>query len=245
MKAFHWIAAGLALALATAAVPLRADSIYLRVDGIPGDSTDPSHRNWIDVDAYSVAFAPGGAAENPPVPKFNLDALVSRASPNILLGVLTGDGYSSGELAVARQIVGVGRLDYVRWTFEDLSFTFYGQQAPSLEGPPHDVFAFQAPRMGYQYREYDSRGNLTGSVSIAWDFEAGGPPTVTQQGVVENFGFLASATSSVPEPATVSMLLGGLACAMGLWWRRGEISWPATRSSRPTATSLTPRRGSR
>ena len=223
MRAFHWIAAGLALALAlaTAAAPLRADSIYLRVDGIPGDSREQSHANWIDVDAYSVAFAPAGG-KKAPLPEFNLEALVSRASPNILLGVLSGDVYPTAELAVARRIVDGGNRDYVRWTFEDLSFTFYGQQALNAEGKPTDSFAFQAPRMGYQYVEFDPGGNPTGSVSIAWDFEAGGPPTITQQGLVENFRFLSAASSSVPEPATAGMLLGGLICAMGLWWRRRQ-----------------------
>lgn len=63
-RSFIGSAALALLFLAVASVAPAAD-LFLRIDGIPGESQDATHRNWISLQSFSFQAASGGVAAQP------------------------------------------------------------------------------------------------------------------------------------------------------------------------------------
>ncbi len=71
---------------------------FLFIDGIPGDSIDEGHRNWIDLLSLSHSFEPGGLACDLTMTK-GLD----QASPLLWAAAALGDPFAEMRLEAWRQ----------------------------------------------------------------------------------------------------------------------------------------------
>jgi type VI secretion system secreted protein Hcp len=69
--------------------------IFLKLDGIPGDSTDQQHLDWIEVQSYSFGFSGGQVDGSSHLAKMqwmdvNLTKFVDRASCRLLDALIGG-----------------------------------------------------------------------------------------------------------------------------------------------------------
>ncbi len=202
----------------------RAD-LYLLVDGIPGESTQVDHKDWIDVENYKINFTatsgPGGGRAR--LTQFDVSAFVSKASPELLLALLSGQFIRDMELDVTRNTAGM-QQSYANWLFQDVTVTNFNQ---SNNGAPNerslDIYSFNFRELEYKYTEYAPDGSISGTTTVAWDFQTNSQPTVLTTGIVNNFEF-ATGSLAVPEPATMGIGLVGLASVVFLGLRRRAIA---------------------
>lgn len=99
-----------------------ADSWFLKVDGIPGESTDAAHKDEIDVESWSWGVAnatspatgTGGGAGKAEFADFHFVSWLSRASPPLFLACATGTKIKEANLAGRRSAaMGKSRLPEV------------------------------------------------------------------------------------------------------------------------------------
>ncbi len=219
----------LAIAIvAIAATSARAD-LFLLVDGIPGESTQVQHRDWIDVENYKINFTatagPGGGRAR--LTQFDVAAFVSKASPELLLALLSGQRIRDMELDVTRNTAGM-QQSYANWLFQDVTVTNFNQ---SNNGAPNerslDIYSFDFRELEYTYTEYAPDGSASGTTTVAWDFQTNSQPTVLTTGIVNNFEFV-TGSLAVPEPATVGLGVMGLASVLLFGLRRRAVALRST-----------------
>ena len=157
-----------------------AVDIYLQLPGIPGDSVQRDHRDWITVTGVTWGveqatsgglggFGGGGrggrASQHPLV----VSAPTSIASPLVFEAITKGTNLPTARLDVVR--AGDGGNDVViRWDFEDarLMQLHIAGAAPGFD----DTFELVAKRARLSVSAVDPRGAATQPVARGWDFAA-------------------------------------------------------------------------
>ena len=126
-------------------------AVFLKLDGIEGESTDARHAKEIDVTAWSLGVTNagsghaggGGGAGRPKVTDLAVSKLLDRASPALMLAVASGRHVRSGVLVTACRLTDTADPDR---PVENVSLAFgkihvaYTQQAP--DGGPGSVSQF-------------------------------------------------------------------------------------------------------
>ena len=125
---------------------------FLKLDGIPGESKDPDHAGWIDVDSYYVDTPRSGRLSGVGPAKADFEAIFFFASPvgrhSPLLSHATNTGWSikSGVLEI---VLGTGctRSVSLRVRFTDLSISMYRTMESD---PPRDDFSLSFAEIRYE-----------------------------------------------------------------------------------------------
>jgi type VI secretion system secreted protein Hcp len=192
----------------------RAD-LFLLVDGIPGESVQEQHEDWIDVENYKINFnltagGGGGGAGRSRLTQFDVAAFVSKASPELLLALLSGRHIRDMELDITRIIDGQQK-SYANWLFSDVTVMNFNQtNGGGLSERSLDIYSFDFRELEYKYTEFAPDGSVSGSTTITWNFATGSEAAVTTVGTVNNFE-LVTGSLAVPEPASVGLGLLGMA----------------------------------
>ena len=222
-----WRVAVLALGLATAGLAQAANDYFLQIDGVPGESTDKDHKDWIDIESFSwgltlITSAGGGGGTG----KASFSDLawtqhVDVSTPKWFLAVATGKHVKTVTLDVVK--VNGGRND----SFFQMIFNDTLGSSLHISGGG-DLFASASMTSGdtvkLRYRPQDDKGGFGAWVEGSFDIKANSS-TATFSGdetvLLGLFGsggsiaFDAGAVTPVPEPASALLLLGGLAALAG------------------------------
>jgi len=129
--------------------------LFLRIEGVPGESTDKDHKNWIDVVSYNWGLSMSGDVVQ--AGYFNVTMGVSKASPKLLEYAATGK-HSAQAILCAN---GPQTRNFLCWYMEDVWVGYYrtsGSGAGAIEQVGLD---FCKIRIDY----VDSQGN---KVSYEW-----------------------------------------------------------------------------
>ena len=214
----------IALSLATAGLAQAANSYFLKIDGIAGESTDKSHKDWIDIDsfAWGLTLTTSSAGGSSAVGKasfsdFAWSQSVDISTPKWFLQVATGKHVPTATLDVVRTGGDANAL------FFQMIFTGTLGTRMNISGGGDTLYESAAMTSGetvkLRYRAQDDKGGfgpwVEGSFNIKENsstalfsgneavlmglFSAGG-----------NIAFDAGAITAVPEPASAALLLGGL-----------------------------------
>lgn len=138
-----------------------ANGLFLKIDGIDDDSTDPNHRNAIDLVAYSWSESQSGSISSPVgvaagrvrMQEFVVLFRACRASPLLFVACAEGRVLTRAVLSVARAATAGGFETYLAWTFDEVVVTGYatdvgylnnlrpadGVSAPEIQVPLEQV----------------------------------------------------------------------------------------------------------
>ncbi|HET6694901.1 MAG TPA: type VI secretion system tube protein Hcp [Gaiellaceae bacterium] len=148
---------------------------FLKLDGIPGESTDAKHKDEIDVLAFSwgvshpKASGPGGGGAGKAVfEDLLVVAHTSKASPKLWLACASGQHIKSAILTCRKP--GKAPLEFLKITLTDVLISSYEIDG-SDEEPPLDQIALAFAKVETVYTPQDPTGKAQPPVKAAWDLK--------------------------------------------------------------------------
>lgn len=150
-----------------------ANDIFLKIDGIPGESQDAAHKNEIEVISWefkatqkgSSAIGGGSGAGKVKMDDFLFRMYTGRATPKLMEACATGKHIAEANFSVRK--AGGQPFDYIRIKFKDLIISSY-QTGGSGEIPVESC-SFNFTYMHYDYWEQDAKGKFKHAGTIIYD----------------------------------------------------------------------------
>ncbi len=152
---------------------------FLKVDGIPGESTDDKHKDWIEILSYSsglsqmasgTASSSGGATTaRADFQDFSVVKALDKASPK--LAVACADGTHIGEVTLELCRAGGDKLKYMEYKLSDciISSCSIGGGGG---GEPAESLTFNYGKIQWTYTQQKrADGSGGGNVAAGWDLE--------------------------------------------------------------------------
>ena len=159
-----------------------AFDIFLKIDGIKGESSDAQHREEIEAASFSwgasqqgSTSAGGGAGAG----KANLQDLhlvmnVSQASPQLFLACVEGRHIRTAVLT-CRRAGGRDRREFLRYTLTDLLVASYQTSGQAEEGVSVDQVSFAYAQVKVEYWPQKADGSLGAPIAAGWDLKTNRP----------------------------------------------------------------------
>jgi type VI secretion system secreted protein Hcp len=153
-----------------------AIDIFLKIDGIPGESTDSQHRDEIDILSYAwgesqpeaAAGGSGTSAGRVTMQDFHFTKRVSKASPRLFLACANGARIRNAILTVRRS--GANPVEFLKWTLTDVTVACFQTAASVPSGElPTDQVSLRFTKIETEYARIKADGSLDAPVREGWD----------------------------------------------------------------------------
>lgn len=152
---------------------------FLQITGIPGESTDAKHKDWIEVESWSWGVAQTGAAPSgagggsgkAAFQDLHFVTPMSKASPKMFLALVTGQHLKEAKL-VGRK-VGKAQQEFLTYTLSDVLISSYQTAASeSADISPLDSISLNAAKIAVSYKAQKADGSLDAAITAGFDIKA-------------------------------------------------------------------------
>ena len=152
---------------------------FLKIDGVPGESTDDKHKGEIDVESFSwgetqsgtSGHGGGGGAGKVSAQDFHFVKKMDKASPVLMIGCATGTHYKTAILTARK--AGGGQQEYLKITMEEVLISSYQTGGSgSSDVVPMDQISLNFAKLEISYKEQKPDGSLGAEVKQKYDFSA-------------------------------------------------------------------------
>lgn len=163
--------------------PSPAFDCFLEIEGIPGESTDDRHTEWIDVLSYSWGVSQPGSglvssgstrsAERADYMDFSVVKTIDKTSPKLALYCSSGTHLDEVTLELCRAEEDKQRI--MAYKMEDVIVSSVRPSGPTQGGEalPLEEVSFSYGKITWTYTEVDHKtGKPKGDVEAYWDLEA-------------------------------------------------------------------------
>ena len=156
--------------------------IFVRIEGIPGESKDKDHRNWIDAKSIthkieqkvrSVASQGGRSGGRADFGDFVVHKEIDKATPTLNLYCAKGQHIPEVIIEKTASYTDAGRVTYLQYKLEevyvtsvDTSFSGDSQETGT------ETVTLSFGKITCIYTEADQRGKKKGEVAYSWDLQA-------------------------------------------------------------------------
>jgi len=156
-----------------------AERWFLKLDGIPGESTDAAHKGEIDVESWSWGVSNsgssssggGGGAGKASFQDFHFITRISQASPALFLACATGSHLKEANLSGVRN-VGKGKgTDFLKYKLSDVLVTSV-QQGDTEPDVPSEQFSLNFAKVQVSYFPQSASGKIGSPVTAGYDVKA-------------------------------------------------------------------------
>lgn len=155
-----------------------AYDVFLKLDGIEGESTDKQHPGWIEILNYDLdvsqtvsrtASSAGGAgAERADFSVFGFTKLLDKASPKLALACAAGSHIDTVTVDLCR--AGGDKVRFMQYTFSNCIISSFTTSSDG--GFPEDDVAFNFGKIQWCYTLQNRAGGwAAGNVATAWSLE--------------------------------------------------------------------------
>jgi len=149
---------------------MAAVDYFLKIDGIPGESTDSKHKNEIDVESWSFgqtnsgshAYGGGGGAGKVAMHDFNFSMKVNKASPKHFLACATGQHIKEALLTCRK--AGKDQQEYLKIKFSDLLISSHQLGGSAGDVVPVEQVSFNFAKIEFNYAPQKPDGTLDAPV---------------------------------------------------------------------------------
>ena len=156
---------------------MAAVDYFLKVDGVPGESTDDKHKNEIDVESWSWGETQGGThmggggggAGKVSMQDFHFVMKVSKASPLLMLRCATGTHIKEAVLVCRK--AGGDQQEFLTVKMSDLLVSSYQTGGSSGGIVPTDQVALNFSKIEFDYKEQKADGSLGAPVKAGYDLK--------------------------------------------------------------------------
>jgi len=151
------ITAVFAIGLLTQSASAASVDYFLKIDGVPGESTDDGHKGWIEIESFSWGASQssstsggGGGAGKVSISDFSFTSPASKASPKLFEHVVTGKHIKDVLLELC--VAGEERKSqcYLQIMLSDVLVSSYQSQGSSGEQPTEQI-SLNFSKIEFQY----------------------------------------------------------------------------------------------
>ncbi|QKJ88560.1 type VI secretion system tube protein Hcp [Paramixta manurensis] len=146
------------------------NSVFLKIDGVSGESKDAMHQGWIDADTWSWGTQHNDTQAGPGKSHFSnlvVHCRVDKATAGLLLYSANGTKRRKVEISACK--AGDGQQEYYRITLENVMITDVGLRDNGMQA---DVtYEFQGDRVKFQYWEQADAGGKAAETRMGWDIK--------------------------------------------------------------------------
>jgi type VI secretion system secreted protein Hcp len=159
-----------------------AFDIFLKIDGIKGESTDAQHREEIEPASFSwgasqqgtTSTGGGGGAGKATFEDLHVVMNVSQASPQLFLACAQGRHIKSAVLT-CRKAGGREQRDFLKYSFSDVLVSSYQTNGQAEDGIPVDEVSFKYAQIKIEYKPQKADGSLGAPVTAGWNLKTNEP----------------------------------------------------------------------
>lgn len=154
-----------------------AVDVFMKIDGISGESSDLQYKDWIEVLSLNwevtrpLDQASGKVIHVLKSSPFGIIKVVDKATPQIFKAVTSHEDIEEIQLALCR--AGKERVKYLGYVFKDCLITKAALQMGNNSGeslPTEDIrFRFASVEITYFQQKRDTGGSA-GQISHKWNF---------------------------------------------------------------------------
>ena len=153
-----------------------AVDMFLKIEGIEGESQDAKHKNEIEIHSFSwgatqtgtFAQGGGGGAGKVAMHDFTFEMKTCKSSPKLLLACAKGDHIPKAELTCRK--AGGEQQEYLKVTFSDLLVSNF-QHSGTQGDEPTERISLNFAQIQEEYREQDNRGQLLGPIKTGYNLK--------------------------------------------------------------------------
>ncbi|HEU0139205.1 MAG TPA: type VI secretion system tube protein Hcp [Bryobacteraceae bacterium] len=155
-----------------------AVDLYLKIDGIEGESMDSKHGKEIEVESFSWGETQSGTSTHGAgmgagkvnMQDFHFVMRVNKSSPKLMLACASGEHIKSAILTCRK--AGKDQQEFLKITFSDLLVSSYQTGAASgVDSIPMDQISLNYSKIEYEYKEQKADGTLAGAIKTGWDLK--------------------------------------------------------------------------
>ncbi|PVZ81808.1 type VI secretion system tube protein Hcp [Serratia sp. S1B] len=156
-----------------------AQDMFIKIEGIDGESPDSAHKNEIQVLSWDWNVAQhsnmhsgsGGGSGRATVNDFIFTHYIDKASPNLLNYCLTGKHIKNIQFVIRK--AGGDPLEYMIIKFTDTIITKVKMEGSYLdETRPREEVHFSFTKMTQDYVMQNAEGQKSGVISATYDVKA-------------------------------------------------------------------------
>jgi type VI secretion system secreted protein Hcp len=153
-----------------------ATDVFLKIDGIAGESTDSKHKGEIEVLSYSWGASTsatlssggtGGGHGKVAMQDLSISTMYSKASPALMMACATGK-HLTGATLVARKAGGTAQ-DYLTYKLTECLVSSY--QTGASSEMPMDSFSLNFGKIEVNYQAQSEKGPVGDPVKVGWDLK--------------------------------------------------------------------------
>jgi type VI secretion system secreted protein Hcp len=158
--------------------------IFLKVDGIKGESTDAQHREEIELASFSwgasqqgsVHTGGGAGAGRASFQDLLVVMNVSQAGPQLFLACAKGQ-HIREVILTCRRATGRDRRDFLRYTLSDVVVSSYQASGhASDDSAPAEQISLTYGQFKVEYWPQKAEGSQAAPVTAGWDLGSNRPP---------------------------------------------------------------------
>jgi type VI secretion system secreted protein Hcp len=155
-----------------------AASIFLKVDGVSGESKDSAHSDWIELESFSwgasqahaVHSGGGGGAGKADFQDLSCVARMDKAFPTLFKHCATGKHFPKVELHQAK--AGGDKLTFLKIELNEVLVT-HASNTGTSGAESMTNFTLNGSKLKISYIPQSEKGAASGSVDVAWDIKKG------------------------------------------------------------------------
>jgi type VI secretion system secreted protein Hcp len=155
-----------------------AHDIFLKLDGIDGESSDVSHKNEIELlswnwsmtqESSGVHSGSGGGSGKATVQDLSFIHVLDKASPNLMKYCLTGKHIKEARLTVRK--AGGKPLDYLQITMNDVIVTEVNPGVAVGGERVEEQVSLAFARVKQEYQVQNAEGGSAGAITAGYDIK--------------------------------------------------------------------------
>jgi type VI secretion system secreted protein Hcp len=154
-----------------------AQDIFIKINGIDGESQDSAHKSEIEVSNWTweisqqsnMHMGSGGGAGKATVEDLQFVHLVDRASPNLMKYCLTGKHIDQAVLTVRK--AGGNPLEYLKITMSDVIVTKVSPQGSNADNGITETVRLSFSKVKQEYVVQNAQGGSGGAVTAGYDIK--------------------------------------------------------------------------
>ncbi|MDE1185342.1 MAG: type VI secretion system tube protein Hcp [Pantoea sp.] len=144
------------------------NSLFLKVEGVAGESKDASHPGWIDIKNYSWgAWRSGNGPGMGNYRNLIVHTQIDKATPALILMTTNGKKIRKVEMSACK--AGFNQAEYYRITLENV--LVFEAQLRDDSHTTHVEYEFQADIVKIQYWEQTSAGIKGAETRSGWNIK--------------------------------------------------------------------------